>query len=940
MPARKKATKESAPVAAKKKSAPKRARTKKAAPAESPLTRAPRPKAAAGKGRPAPVAGGRSLVIVESPAKAKTIQKYLGPGFEVAASFGHVRDLAKKSGRGNIGIDIEAGWVPTYVVEPKKKDVIADLKKRVAHAGMVYLAPDPDREGEAIAWHLKETLELDDDRVQRVAFNEITKRAIQEAFQQPGEINMDLVRAQEARRFLDRVVGFKLSPLLSKKIVRGLSAGRVQSVAVRMIVEREREIEAFRTEEYWKIIAHLTPELARKLDLVNFRLSKKTAAEDADRDDAEADTEAEDTERHEQEPLKPVNGETFLAELAEWDGQKFKAGSEEAAGAVATVLQGASYRVSKVEQKDRPERPLPPFTTSTLQQQANIRFNMSAVQTMSTAQKLYEGVELGSEGAVALITYMRTDSTRVSEDALRACRDHINTSYGADYLPESANRYSSGKSAQEAHEAVRPTDLSYTPQRVAPFLNDFQRKLYDLIYRRFVASQMKPAIFAITNVEVQADRGLFKAQGKILKFDGYRKVLAPRGKQEDATLPALTESQPLGLLDLLASQHFTQPPPRFNEASLVKALEKEGIGRPSTYAAIIEKIKERKYVALKERRFYATGLGKLVTDKLVDHFPKVMDIKFTSHMEEELDQIEERKIEWTQVLDEFYGPFSEALDAAQEGMEAVKGRETGETCPKCNKNPLVTRFSAKTHKEFIGCSGWPDCDYIKPEEGEEARPAPVETEHKCPFCGKSMLLRQGPRGPFLGCSGYPECTTTMNLDADGTPVPTAQPTEHVCEKCGKPLILRNGRRGPFLGCSGYPKCRNIVEADAQGNPVKPADTGIKCEKCQAPMHIKRGPRGPFLGCSAYPKCRSTMRIPEELKEKLKDLLPAPRPKVELPKVHIEETCPECGAAMELRRGRRGYFLGCSMYAKTKCKGSAEVPPEVRDQLQQQPASAV
>lgn len=929
MPARKKQTDTPPDKSKKSKALPKKRSGAKSS-TKAALARTPRKKTPATEDRTG-YTSGKNLVIVESPTKAKTIQKYLGPGFEVAASYGHVRDLAKRSGKGGIGIDIEGGWIPTYVVETKKKDLIADLKKRANHATMVYLAPDPDREGEAIAWHLKETLELNDDQIYRVTFNEITKRAIQEAFQHAGQINMDLVRAQEARRFLDRVVGFKLSPLLSKKIVRGLSAGRVQSVAVRMIVEREREIENFKTEEFWRITAHLSPEKAQSANPISFRIVKKADDQNGN-GDVEADTESEENKTEEPQLMKPVAGKTFLAELAEWDGSKFQAGSEEAATAIARVLESSPYMVSKVEQKDRLERPQPPFTTSTLQQQANIRFNMSAKVTMRFAQELYEGVELGSEGSVALITYMRTDSTRVSEEALRSCRDHINNAYGPNYLPEAPNRYASSKSAQEAHEAVRPTDVAYTPERVAPYLSEGQKKIYDLIYRRFVASQMKPAVFAVTNVEVQANKGLFKAQGKILKFDGYRKVLAPRGKQEDATLPPLQEKQPLSLLDLLASQHFTQPPPRFNEASLVKALEKEGIGRPSTYATIIEKIKDRNYVELTNRRFYATPLGKLVTDKLVSHFPDVINTKFTSQMEEELDQIEECKIEWHQVLNDFWGPFSKDLEAAQENMEAIKGRETGEKCPKCEA-PLVTRYSAKKHKEFVGCSKWPECDYIKPEEGEDARPAAVETEHKCPTCGKTMLLRSGPRGNFLGCSGYPECTTTMNFDAEGKPVPASMVTEHICDKCGKPMVLREGRRGPFLGCSGWPKCRNIKEVDAKGNPVKPVDTGIKCEKCDSPMHVKRGPRGPFLGCSAYPKCRSTKKIPDELKEKLKDLLPPPPPKAELPKVKIDETCPECGSPMELRRGRRGYFLGCTMFGKTKCKGTMEVPSAVKEQLE-------
>jgi DNA topoisomerase-1 len=854
----------------------------------------------------------KNLVIVESPAKAKTINKYLGPNFEVAASKGHVRDLPKT----RFGIDIEGGWVPTYRSLDDRKDVLTALKKQAAKAEAVYLAPDPDREGEAIAWHLKEALGLDDARTHRVTFNEITKRAIQDAFAHAGHIDMDRVAAQEARRFLDRVVGYKLSPLLRMKVARGLSAGRVQSVAVRLIVDREREIQAFKPEEFWRITALLAPENTVPKPATKGKpkpAAKKKGAKEEE--NGAADTPA----------LPEVPPGAFLAELAEWAGQKFKATNGEDAQRIVTALEGATYTVAKVEQKDRAEKPAAPFTTSTLQQQASIRLRFSAKKTMMLAQRLYEGVDLGSEGAVALITYMRTDSTRIADEALKACREHISGQYGAPYLPAQPNRYASGKSAQEAHEAIRPTDLAYTPQRLASLLPQDQLRLYTLIYNRFVASQMTPAIFAITNVEVRAAEGLFKAQGKILKFDGYRRVLAPGGKQEDALLPALQEKQLLDLLDLVSTQHFTQPPPRYSEASLVKSLEKEGIGRPSTYAAIISKIQERGYVEQKERRFFATELGMIVTDLLVEHFPKVLDLKFTSHMEEELDLIEERKAKRDDVLTEFWEPFNQSLETAKVKMKALKGAETEEVCPQCNK-PLVVRFS-KAGK-FLGCSGYPECKYIKPREGEAGREAPVVTDQPCPTCGKPMIQRMGKRGPFLGCSGYPECKTTMNFDAAGKPVLASKPTEHVCEKCGKPMVLREGRRGPFLACSGYPQCQNAKDVDAEGNPVKPIETGVQCEKCGSAMVVKRGPRGPFLGCSAYPKCRSTKPVPDELKERIKALMPAP--KKQAPAVEVHETCPDCGSPMKLRPSRRGYFLGCSKYPK--CRGTREAPPEILEQV--------
>jgi DNA topoisomerase-1 len=856
----------------------------------------------------------KSLVIVESPAKAKTINKYLGDGFEVAASKGHVRDLPKTK----FGIDIDRGWVPTYHNLADRKEVLESLRKQAAKAGTVFLAPDPDREGEAIAWHLKEALGLADEKVRRVTFNEITKSAIQKAFASPGHINMDRVHAQETRRFLDRVVGYQLSPLLRKKVTRGVSAGRVQSVAVRLIVEREREIQNFKSEEFWKITATLLAEGGKKKAKPTLRIALAKSKSDAKDADDEADSAAT--------AAKELAPGAFQAELAEWEGKKFAAAQQEQANAIATALRDAKYVVSSIEVKDRLERPQPPFTTSTLQQQASLRLRYTAKRTMMIAQRLYEGVDLGPDGSVALITYMRTDSVRTSEDALKACRDVIKTQYGDAYLPEQANRYASGKSAQEGHEAIRPTDLSYTPDKVKAFLPQEQHKLYELIYRRFVASQMKPAVWGVTNVEITAGAGLFKTQGKVLKFDGFRKVFTPSGRQEDeATLPNLAAKQELACQELLASQHFTQPPPRFNEASLVKTLEKEGIGRPSTYATIIAKIQERNYVELKERRFYATELGMTVTDLLVEHFPKIMDLKFTSHMEDELDEIENAKIDHLKVLEEFYQPFSHDLKQAEAKMPAVTGMETDEKCPQCQA-PLVVRWS-KLGK-FLGCSKYPECKYIKPREGEADR-APQTTEHQCSDCGKPLVQRMGKYGPFLSCSGYPDCKTIMNLDPEGKPVPAAQKTEHKCDKCGAVMVIRNGRRGPFLACSAYPKCKNAKDVDAQGNPIKPIETGVTCDKCGGPMAVRKGPRGPFLGCMAYPKCRSAKPVPEELKEKLKDMFPPPAKK-NVPEVEIKDTCPECGSAMKLRPGRRGFFLGCSKYPK--CRGTKEPSSELQEKL--------
>ena len=846
---------------------------KKAPAARKPAAaRKPNAKADSASAKAPTPRGGKALVIVESPKKAKSINKFLGAGYIVKASMGHVRDLPERT----LGVDVEDGYRPTYVVPDKKKATINDLKKDADRSEIVYLATDPDREGEAIAWHLQQALGLPDDRVRRVQFHEITEKAVREAFNHVTAIDIDRVNAQQARRFLDRFVGYQLSPLLWKKVSRNLSAGRVQSVATRLIADREKEIRAFVPEEYWSITAHLAPEGSK----------------------AEADR--------------------FEAALAEWKGAKFAAKNEGEALPIRDALTSADYVVSSIETDDKSSRPDAPFKTSTLQQQATIRLRFSGKRAMKIAQELYEGIDVDGSGATGLITYMRTDSLRVSDDAITGVRDLILNEHGERYLPAKPQRYAAGKLAQEAHEAIRPTDLSLSPDKLKGKLSIDQFKLYNLIYRRFVASQMTPAVFSVTNVGITAGQGLFKVQGKILKFDGYRKVLAPAGKHEDALLPSLAVGQALDLHDLVPKQHFTQPPPRYSEATLIKALEKENIGRPSTYAPIIQTIQDRKYVEQKERRFFATDLGMVVTDLLVEHFPKILDLKFTAQMEDELDEIAQAKEEMVKVLDDFYHPFQVALKAAEQGMQKV-AITTDQTCHECGA-PMNMKFGRTG--QFLSCSRYPDCKTTRPVEGGP-RPEAIETEHECPECGKKLMLREGKRGPFLSCAGYPKCKASFNLGEDGQPVPSVVETEHACPKCGKPMALRQSARGAFLGCTGYPKCRSTFQVDEQGKPIIPPPVDVKCEKCGGAMAVKPGRRGPFLGCTNYPKCRGTAPIPDDLKEKLGEIpAPAGAPaSADLKSIPVVEACDDCGSPMTVRRGRRGFFLGCTGYPK--CKGTKE-----------------
>lgn len=928
-----------------------------------------------------PATGNFDLVIVESPAKAKTINKYLGSSYRVLASYGHVRDLSARKQKGEevAGIRIKDGWKLRYAVDEKKdeggrkrrssQDILDELGREAKKAGRVLLASDPDREGEAIARDIADELNLDPKKTYRIRFNEITKPAIQDALSKPEAINTKLVAAQEARRAMDRVVGFPLSNLLGKKVAGGLSAGRVQSVAVKLIVDREREIEAFVTDEYWKITALLAKQgsgIQWVADPVKSKIYAKTRPgepgasatggsseqeepiEDTEAPEPEedgavsAESPAADARRSPEKIPKPPEG-AFTAELVKWNGADPVLNSEATTDAVVEKLKGMPFTVVKVEQKDRNDRPHPPFTTSTLQQQAFLRLRMSTARTMSAAQNLYQGVELHGQGQVALITYMRTDSTRISPDALNTVRGFIasDRNLGEKYLPAKPNFYSSGKAAQEAHEAIRPTDVNITPaQAQAMGLAGDQYRLYELIWRRFVASQCVPAVVSVTTYDIKAGDGLFRARGSVVKFPGYRKVLSPVSKSDDVELPAVKENDPLNRLDLFETQHFTQPPPRFNQASLVKALEKEGIGRPSTYNTIISTIQKRGYVSEEKGRFFASEIGKVVTDLLVASFPKIMDMKFTSHFEEELDDIETGKCKYREVLDEFWGPFSESLKTALADMAPAR-EILAEPCPKCGR-PLEKRYSAKTGNSFVGCTGWKDkenkCTYKRDSSGKEIA-GPEVTDIPCPACGKFMVKKEGRFGIFYTCEGSPECPTTMNDGPDGKPVVTALPTQVKCPKCEKHnLLLKKSKAGKdYVQCPDA-KCKFISDCDAQGNPVKPQPTGIKCEKCGNEMIIRSSWRGPFLACPAYPKCRNSKSINAEMKEEFKAkgiVLPEPPPrakKAEVPNVPIEEKCFECDSPMVLKPSRfgKGYYLSCSKYPK--CKGSMKVSPALQEKI--------
>jgi DNA topoisomerase-1 len=775
----------------------------------------------------------RSLVIVESPAKARTINKFLGRNFTVKASMGHVRDLPKKS----LGVDEKKDFKPTYEILPGRKKVIEDLKKAADGAEKVFLAPDPDREGEAICWHLAEILRKTNKNLHRVMFNEITRRAVLHGIENPAKIDANKVDAQQARRILDRLVGYKISPLLWDKVRRGLSAGRVQSVALRIVVEREREIQAFRPEEYWTLGALL-------------------------------------------EGAAPPS---FEARLVKVEDKKADLKTQQDTDAVVRALKGAAFVVRSVESKEKKKNPVPPFITSKLQQDASRKLGFTVKKTMTLAQRLYEGMDLGDLGTVGLITYMRTDSTRIAPEAMQEVRDHIVRAHGAEYLPDEPRFYKSGKMTQGAHEAIRPTSMDLSPERVRHFLQKDEFLLYSLIWNRFVASQMKPAVFDVTTTDIEAGRCLFRATGSTMKFAGYLAVYqeyierkkeepgaVPEEDESARALPPLAVGERLRLKKLDPKQHFTQPPPRFTEASLVKELEENGIGRPSTYATILATLQNREYVEKTDGKFVPTELGVTVTDLLVEHFGDIVDVRYTARMEEELDEIEEGRLHYVDALKEFHRQFVKDLKAAAANMENIKTKEepTDRTCEKCGR-PMVIKWGR--YGRFIACSGYPECKNTQeiaangnggpggavasaagPGGGTAEPPAIPEDHGTCEKCGSKMVLRKGRFGPFIACSAYPKCRNTKKIavDREGKITVTRKPDRILsepCPQCGKPLAVKDGRFGEFTACSAYPECRYI----------KLKEVGLDCPRdgCGGRIVERRSRRGRvFFGCSNYPKC--------------------------------------------------------------------------------------
>jgi DNA topoisomerase-1 len=805
----------------------------------------------------------KNLVIVESPAKAKTIGKYLGKQYLVKASLGHVKDLPKK----DLAVDIEHDFKPVYEVIEGKKKLIQELKQEAKKAESVYLAADPDREGEAICFHLQEELQnhKKGPKIYRVMFNEITKNAIQKAFEKPLTVNLNLVDAQQARRVLDRLVGYKISPLLWDKVRRGLSAGRVQTVALRLIVDREREIRAFQKKEYWTIDVNLA--------------AKKP----------------------------PV----LAAHLAKVSEENAEIPNEAAAKSIVDTLDGAEYLVKSVTNREKRRNPVAPFITSTLQQEAARKLRFSVKRTMMLAQKLYEGVELGQdEGAVGLISYMRTDSTRISNDALDEVRGMIAERYGADYRPATANLYKSKKDAQDAHEAIRPTSALRTPESVAKFLAEDELKLYRLIWMRFVASQMTPAVFDQTMIDVEAKGKdgvvyLFRATGSVPKFDGFLKVYEEGKDQKDedddelkSKLPVVTEGETLRFRSIEPEQHFTEPPPRYSEATLVKELEADGVGRPSTYASILSTIQEREYVRKDGGKFFPTELGMVVTDLLLESFDDLFDVTYTARMEAELDDIEEGKIDWRMAMSDFYDRFEKDLKHAERHMTDIKRMErpTDLICDKCGK-PMVIKWGK--HGSFIACTGYPECTNTREltvdlPDIDKADLTEQDEQVYCDNCGRPMVLKKGRFGQFLACSGYPECKTTKQLGEAQKPKDV--PLEEKCPQCGNQLVKKYGRYGEFVACSNYPACKY----------VKQKTIGVKCPNCsQGDVVERRSKRGKtFYGCSRYPDC---------------DFVAWGKP--------IPEKCPECGSSYLIEKFLKAGPVAQCPNNECKFKKKIDTPVE-------------
>lgn len=697
----------------------------------------------------------KSLLIVESPTKVKTLSKFLGRDFTIKASVGHIKDLPKKE----LGVDIENGLALKYVVIEGKEKVMRELKKEAKKADRIFLAPDPDREGEAIAWHIAGELNGDSAKVFRVEFNEITEKAVTEAIEHPRKLDMGLVDAQQARRVLDRLVGYKLSPLLWRKVRRGLSAGRVQSVALRLVVDREKEINAFTPVEYWSITA--------------------------------------DLEGKEPPP--------FEAKLFRIDGNKAEVNNEAEAKKILDDIEGKTFAVEKIEKKKRKRSPAPPFTTSTLQQEASRKLRFTAKKTMLVAQQLYEGIELDNEGSTGLITYMRTDSVKIADEAQQEARTLITSEFGNDYLPSKPPVYKSRKSAQEAHEAIRPTSALRRPADIKGNLSRDQYRLYTLIWNRFVASQMKNAQLELTSIDIRPDSAgnyLFRATGTVITFPGFMKLYIEGGdndSKDEGFLPQLSEGDTLKTIRITPKQHFTQPPPRFTEATLVKELEAKGIGRPSTYATILSTIVDRKYTEKVDRKFKPTELGEVVSDLLVERFSALMDYNFTANMEDKLDRIEEGGLKWVDIVMDFYEPFDKDLNEAME----VLGR-------------------------------------VKPKD--------IPTDEVCETCGKPMVIKWGRHGRFIACTGFPECKTTRPLETDENGQKSAETfeTDEKCEKCGAPMVLKTGKFGRFLACSKYPECKN----------TKAISIGIKCPDDGGDIVERRTKKGKvFYSCGNYPKCK-------------------------------------------------------------------------------------